>query len=215
MKKSCALIILASILSAICLIIELTATDQLQTSSAEYINNLQKHNTKAAEGFFKFMSSAYLYVALAIGFAIFMWDGKKLGMLCIIVTYVLTWVGDFFKMAISHPRPFWIDPEIHAIECARDFGAPSGHAITVGGVIIYFYLALFSKYKILSTAVTAALLALLAVDRNYIGVHFYFQVILGYSFGFFIDAVLMSPIVWMSLTSIKSNLRNFFIIETL
>jgi len=43
------------------------------------------------------------------------------------------------KLHYKHPRPFWNYSDVDGIECAKDWGAPSGHAF-LSAAVIFFYL---------------------------------------------------------------------------
>ena len=118
-------------------------------------------------------------------------------------------------MLIAHSRPFWEYSDIKGINCPRDFGAPSGHALTVGSVIILFYFYYFNKAKILSTLIAGFLLALIALDRNYLGVHYYFQVVLGYAIASWFASGFLISNTKNYLYSITENLYKLCIIEIL
>jgi membrane-associated phospholipid phosphatase len=205
---------LSIVISLICLILELSITDSLQDNSADYIYSLQRHANASSEEFFKLVADAAEYLAMGIGLFLYVLLYNQAARVCIILTFFITWLGDVLKMLIAHPRPFWYDSRIKAMQCARDFGSPSGHAIVVGAIIIYFYFLLFKKYKILSKIIAAALLALVAVDRNYLGVHFYFQVVLGYSLAFLAVCILNLTQAVEFFEQITANMKKTAIVET-
>ena len=186
------ILIVTSVLCVICLIIEATLNESLQSNSGHYINKLQEHNTSSSENFFLAISSGAEYLAMGIGFILYVPTQSKIGSLCVAITFISTWIGDVLKILYAHPRPFWVYSDVSGMSCANDFGAPSGHAVVVGAIIIYFYVLCFSKFRILSTVVAAMLLGLIALDRNYLGVHFYFQVVQGYAIAGLIVCICMS-----------------------
>lgn len=213
MKIYSILFILGGFLSIVCLIIEIAAVDSLQDSSEDYIYDIQKGNNSSSENFFKIVSSGSIYITMVIG--IFAYTGffNDIGGLCVLVTFTATWVGDVLKMGIAHPRPFWDDSRIDAMSCPKDFGAPSGHAIVVGAVIFYFFVQFFKKAKILSFVIALILLALVGFDRNYLGVHFYFQVILGYTLAFWLVICFVTPRFWEFLTSLNKKILRLIFVE--
>lgn len=196
MKNDLKIVIVAACLSCICLVIEIVAVDELQRNSAEYIVDIQKNRTEGFDGFFVVVSKGSMYIASLIGFALLAGQYCAVGTQCVLVTYLSMWLGNVMKIIIAHPRPFWVDSEIYPLSCPKDFGAPSGHAITVGSVIIFFYFLSYKTQKIVSTIVCSLLLALLALDRNYLGVHFYFQVVLGFAFAFCIVSAFKCEEIW-------------------
>ena len=202
---------ISSGLSIISIIIEVSATEEIQQNSADYIILLQKHRNSHSDQFFKIISSASMYISVLIGFILFLVFKPKSGILCIIITYAGLWLGNLMKNILSHPRPFWFDSDIDAIRCPLDYGAPSGHATTVGSTILFFLLNYYKNHQVLTLALCFSSLVLVGVDRNYLGVHFYFQVVLGYSFAFFISSVFTLKKTWLFLKSSQS----FFKIQVL
>ena len=215
MKTIVYIFIVSGVLSIMCLIIELAATEAIQSSSDDYIHWLQTNNKSAAENFFKVISSGAEYFAMGIGFIIYIPNQHKLGLLCIFITFFSTWLGDVLKMLIAHSRPFWEYSEIKGMMCATDFGAPSGHALTVGSVIILLYFYFFNKAKVITTLAAGLLLALIALDRNYLGVHYYFQVILGYVIAIWVVSGFIMSNITKWIKSLSENIYKLCIIETL
>ena len=207
------ILVTACLLCAACLIIEGTLNDQLQSNSRYYIINLQKHNTSAAKEFFLVVSSGAVYIAQGIGFVFYVPTQSQIGSLCVTITFISVWLGDLLKMLYAHPRPFWVYSDILGMSCESDFGAPSGHALVVGSIIIYFYVLCFRKSKIISTVIAALLLALIGIDRNYLGVHFYFQVVLGYSIAGLLVCIFMSKKAWKLLEQVKYKRIVIVVIE--
>lgn len=205
--------ITTGILCLICLIIEGTLNEKLQYNSGRYIEKLQENYNSESKEFFVVVSEGAIYIAIGIGFVVFVPMLSEIGSMCILVTFILTWTGDLLKMVYAHPRPFWEYSDIVAMSCANDFGAPSGHAVTVGGIILYFYAVFFNRFKVISTTVTALLLALIALDRNYLGVHFYFQVILGYTIAAFLVCGLIGQTSWKLLRELPEKKKILIIAE--
>lgn len=183
-------------LSFICLIIEIVAVEELQESSEKYILGIQRIRSEALDMFFIVISKGSMYLASLIGFVLLSGQYWKTGSQCILITYFSLWFGNIMKNLILHPRPYWVNSEIHPLSCPKDHGSPSGHAITVGSTILFFHFHFFHRQKLASTLTSSILLALLALDRNYLGVHFYFQVFLGFVFGFNIVAVIKFEDFW-------------------
>lgn len=205
----------SAILAVLCIIVEVAAVSGLQDSSADYIYSLQKDRNKASEYFFIIVSQGTEYVAMVIGFVYYLISRSKDALMCIYVTFFATWLGDVLKMVIAHPRPFWYDSRIDAILCSKDYGSPSGHAGTVGALIIFFYWINLKKNLIVSTSIAAVSLGLLALDRNYLGLHFYFQVIFGYSIAFFIVSLVKLPKFWNLVDLTSSNLKKNLMFQSI
>lgn len=183
----------------VALVIEIAAVDALQESSSSYIQSLQDGWTESSKNFFQFISIASEGLIMVFGFLYYIQSGSKNSLLCVYLTYTSTWLGDLLKMALSHPRPFWFSSNIEGFSCASDFGSPSGHAGTIGSIIIFFFLLSYlqkQKLSLINTFVTSSALGMLALDRNYLGVHFYFQVLLGYAMAFSAAALFLMPRTW-------------------
>jgi membrane-associated phospholipid phosphatase len=209
-----AVFILTGLIGFICLMIEITLHESLEESSSKYIQSLQAPNTTSAESFFLFISYSTVGIAMGIGFVIYTYSHTKIGVICVLLTFFVTWLGDILKMTISHSRPFWKYDDILAMSCPKDFGAPSGHALTVGSLILYFYAILFKSSKVLTTLLAALLMGLLGLDRNYLGVHYYFQVVLGFALCSFFVTVFLSRKVLKSVKRFKNNLKLLLILES-
>ncbi len=67
--------------------------------------------------------------AYMIIIAIIYWSfDRKLGLrLAIFLPFVAS-LNSILKQAIHAPRPYWLDPDIRAIQVSNGFGMPSGHA---------------------------------------------------------------------------------------
>ena len=185
--------------------LELILRDQLQESCENYIIDLQTWNSESVKDFFLFVSNAAAVLATFLGLLIYIPTQNKVGTVLVIMTMVSIWLGVILKMLYSHPRPFWVNSQIAGLSCSLDFGAPSGHALVVGSVILYIYAVSLSKIKIASTVMTALLIALIGLDRNYIGVHFVFQVVLGYSIAAFYTCAWMSETAWRLVDEVKTR----------
>ena len=48
--------------------------------------------------------------------------------------------ASILKSIYAEPRPFWVSPNIKPMKCRKDFGNPSGHAMTVSMFWITVYL---------------------------------------------------------------------------
>lgn len=85
--------------------------------------------------------------------------------------------------------------KVEAVQCPKDFGAPSGHAMSAGGGIMILgllWLQSGGNYTRKVLLITSAILVT-AIDRVYLGVHFYFQVTLGYIYAALITVILLHP----------------------
>ncbi|CAD8100249.1 unnamed protein product [Paramecium primaurelia] len=77
---------------------------------------------------------------------IFLWlkQANKLQTLQLIIMYsISSFFGDFIKMILKQPRPFYIDNKIQLDFCQYGFGGPSGHACRA----LVFYVILFKMLQ--------------------------------------------------------------------
>ncbi|CAK92607.1 unnamed protein product (macronuclear) [Paramecium tetraurelia] len=77
---------------------------------------------------------------------IFFWlkQANKLQTLQLIIMYsISSFFGDFVKMILQQPRPFYIDNTIQLDFCQYGFGGPSGHACRA----LVFYVILFNMLQ--------------------------------------------------------------------
>ena len=186
----------AGCLSIVFLSIEMAAVEELQGSGGRYIQGIQEIRSGALDMFFIVVSKGSMYIASLIGFCLLSAQYCRVGSQCVFITYLSLWFGNLMKNLILHPRPYWANADIHPLSCPKDHGSPSGHAITVGATILFFHFHFYQRQRLASTTASSLLLALLAFDRNYLGVHFYFQVVLGYAFALSIVSVFKSEGVW-------------------
>ncbi len=97
---------------------------------------------------------------------------KRRGWRLILTLLVSTALSQFFKAAFRIPRPFLRDPSLHpvpqAVPAATGYSFPSGHTQSAG--VLYGALVLESRRRPLRL-LGAALLALVAFSRMYLGVH--------------------------------------------
>lgn len=111
------------------------------------------------------------------------------------------------KMLILHPRPFLKVEKITNFTCPSDWGAPSGHASSAGAAMMvlgYFWLQQKSNTisKIIFLIVCTVIIA---IDRVYLGVHYPFQVILGYSYAALIGFYFTRPSVTSQYKSLRTS----------
>jgi membrane-associated phospholipid phosphatase len=84
------------------------------------------------------------------------------------------------KFIFRAPRPYWINPSVHAYAGESSFGIPSAHAQC--SISIFGLFAALRKNKIITWTV-ALLLLLIGISRLYLGVHFGTDVLAGWVIG--------------------------------
>jgi membrane-associated phospholipid phosphatase len=84
------------------------------------------------------------------------------------------------KFLFHAPRPYWINPSVHAYAGESTFGIPSGHAQCSISVMGLF--AFLRKNKTI-TWIISVLVLLIGISRLYLGVHFGSDVLAGWLIG--------------------------------
>ena len=80
------------------------------------------------------------------------------------------------KITFALPRPYWVDARVQAFSTEASFGFPSSHAmVSMAG---WFFLARQSK-RTWTLFAAAFLVALIAISRVFLGVHFLLDVVGG------------------------------------
>ena len=116
------------------------------------------------------------------------WDKRLAIRLAVVVLLALS-LNDLLKMLLRNPRPFvaqgtylkkWAVPARSARELAMEFSTPSGHA--TGASAFYSYLCGIVRNRVVRVIAVAAIL-LIGVSRPYLGVHYFEDVLLGWTLG--------------------------------
>lgn len=118
--------------------------------------------------------------AYMIIIAIIYWSfDRKLGLRLAVFLPLIASINSILKQAFHAPRPYWLDPDIKAIQVSNGFGMPSGHA---QASTAWFYAASFVKRRWF-WAIAIIVVLLIGLSRIYLGVHFSSQVLLGWAIG--------------------------------
>jgi membrane-associated phospholipid phosphatase len=78
-------------------------------------------------------------------------------------------INTILKVLFGMPRPYWVSDEIRAFSSETSYGLPSGHA--QNAIVLWGLIAAWSKKWWLRAAMVA-LIVMITVSRNYLGVHF-------------------------------------------
>lgn len=118
--------------------------------------------------------------AYMIIIAVIYWSfDRKLGLRLAIFLPVTASLNSILKQAFHAPRPYWLDPDIKAIQASNGFGMPSGHA---QASTVWLYAANILKSRwIWFVALFVAFMV--GLSRIFLGVHFSSQVLSGWLFG--------------------------------
>ncbi|CAG9333495.1 unnamed protein product [Blepharisma stoltei] len=182
--------------ATVCLsIIELISHEQLESTGAYIIEEIQKDRSEGTDELFLMIGSVTSICFFLISGICYLTGYKEIGLLGIFGSQLGAAFSGVLKSAFAHPRPFWKYSEIDALQCSKDFGAPSGHAMSAGGslfVLGYIWMKNTDRWYI-KLFIIIMISIITAYDRLYLGVHFYFQIILGYAFALLISAIIVHP----------------------
>lgn len=119
-------------LALLCTYIEIVEESRLEDSSADFAEWIQSGRTDFTDLFFEIVGGVMGVIFVVIGGVLFLIGKRDEGFLGITAALFGSALSATMKIALSHPRPFWKYPKVLGIECPRDFGAPSGHALSCG-----------------------------------------------------------------------------------
>ncbi|PJE78966.1 hypothetical protein CI610_02089 [invertebrate metagenome] len=121
---------------------------------------------------------SYHYLLLA---AILYWAGyrslaSRLGVVVLFSTLIFGGCRQFFPAQ----RPYWLDPGLFNGVKESGYGMPSGHS---QNAVVFWGIIAASIRKSIVILIALLMIALLAVSRLYLGVHFLSQVVWGLAIG--------------------------------
>ena len=167
--------------------------ETLEESSAYIILYFQSFSNHNIDIIFEILGEATAGIFLIVSGVIFLSGHREIGILALYAGFFGAALSGMLKMLMLHPRPFWKYEAIKIISCPSDWGCPSGHGASAGASMIilgYFWLK-EKKYTLSKLFLFFSCAFLTVLNRVYLGVHFYFQVILGYSYGISIGLFMM------------------------
>lgn len=115
---------------------------------------------------------AYLFMLPALFWCIDAGLGLRVG----ISVMTAASLNSSLKLLFQTPRPFWINPDVHAHAVETSFGMPSGHSMNAAGLWGRLAAAVRARWL---QAGFLLLILLIAVSRLYLGVHYPIDVITG------------------------------------
>ncbi len=160
--------------------------------------------------FFSFLGTVefYIFVASAILWCYDTSVGTRTGLYLMISGGI----NSIFKIIFHQPRPYWYDTRVHALSTESSFGAPSGHA--QNAVVVWGSLA-YSLRHGWAWIVAILLMFFISLSRIYLGVHFPFNILVGWLIGILLLLVLVKleqPIKeWLNNHSLSMQLLAAFI----
>ncbi|MBW8010972.1 MAG: phosphatase PAP2 family protein [Chloroflexi bacterium] len=129
--------------------------------------------------FFTFLGTEqfYIFVMPAIVWSIDSRLGIRIGVILLLSSSVNT----LLKWAFHLPRPYWYEAEVKGLSGEASFGVPSGHSQLPAS--IYGLIATSVKRSWVWPA-ALSLIFLIGLSRMVLGVHFYLDVLVGWTVGF-------------------------------
>lgn len=89
-------------------------------------------------------------------------------------------INEALKIALHFPRPYWVSPEVSALESHSSFSLPSAHAQMA---VTFWGLAAATVRRRWFSAVAAVLIVLVGASRVVLGVHFPIDIVAGFLVG--------------------------------
>ncbi len=91
-----------------------------------------------------------------------------------------SWITDFLKVSLQHPRPCWIDPAIRELSPSKGFGMPSGHVLSATAAW-----GEMGRRRLLGSGwiLPGAAILAVALSRVYLGAHTVLQTLAGLGAG--------------------------------
>ena len=131
------LILILATFSLVISIFELVYQDQLEDNSANLIYFLQKLDYKAVDAIFLILEIVTATIFIYISLIMYFCSNRVLGSQAVFIGILCASISALLKMCYAHPRPLWKYDFIRPIRCTKDFGYPSGHAFSAGGIIFF------------------------------------------------------------------------------
>ena len=178
----------------ICTYIEVVYQAEVEAAGSAMILWMQSHASHSLDLIFEVLGEITGAMFLSASGAIYLLGYKEIGFLGSYSGFLGAAFSGTLKMLILHPRPFLKEPLIHNFTCSSDWGSPSGHASSAGAamwVLAYFWTK-DNKYIPAKVLFFAVCTVIIAVDRVYLGVHYPFQVVLGYAYSVWVGHYFIS-----------------------
>lgn len=152
---------------------------EIQQWGIEFILALQSHQSPLLDIFFNFITQfgglAYILVIPLIVWCI----EPRMGIRTLLAMVIAQYLVMLIKDIVQEPRPYLADSRIVS-EGEHGFSFPSGHAM--GSMVFYGLLILWTDQRWLRWLL-AALIVLIGLSRNYLGVHYPHDVLFGWLLG--------------------------------
>ncbi|CAD8096040.1 unnamed protein product [Paramecium primaurelia] len=180
--------IAATIIFILCLILDVIYDQQLWDVNTRITKYMQKQQTPGLQSMFNFFSN-WINIFPGIALLMFIFTENKLASIIYmcLIQFTISF-NSILKNVYHQPRPYWIESDIVALSCNKEFGKPSGHAM--GSLMMSFLLPLmvlpntfYKKPKLIKSIIicfASIWTFMTALSRIYLGMHSIGQILLGW-----------------------------------
>ncbi|CAD8202384.1 unnamed protein product [Paramecium octaurelia] len=121
--------IAATVVFITCLILDVIYDQQLWDFNTRITKYMQQKQTPGLQSMFNFFSN-WINIFPGIALLIFIFTENKLASIIYmcLIQFTISF-NSVLKNVYHQPRPYWIEPDIVALSCNKEFGKPSGHAM--------------------------------------------------------------------------------------
>ena len=173
------------------LLLDATYRQAFHDSSAAFSVLLQKASCPFTDFVFKVIDVGSLLLVVVIPLYCYAMEGVRTGVPLLTAAMVSVGLNSLLKTTYNEERPYWEYGEVMPIKCTKGWGNPSGHSQSCAAVYgLFAYYAYTRNQKALMWSLLAGI-AIVGLDRLYLGVHFYNQVALGWSLAALTIAVIV------------------------
>lgn len=133
---------------------------------------------QAPANFFSFLGSEEFYFLIMP--ALYWCIDASMGLRIGLILTISSTLNAVLKLGFHSPRPYWIDPRVHAYALESTFGLPSGHAQNAAA--IWGLIGVLS-HRAWLVWVSGIIIFIIGISRVFLGVHFFSDVLLGWMVG--------------------------------
>ncbi|CAG9326548.1 unnamed protein product [Blepharisma stoltei] len=201
-------VFLISLIAVFLTFLQIYEQERLEESSRDLTIWMQSFRNPIFDIFFEIIGEITSVCCIVIAGTLYLIGNRETGLIGLIASLFGVALSGFLKILFGHPRPFWKYSEIKGIQCPEDFGTPSAHALSAGAGLLVLGIMWLRSGNQNSKKVMIMLCGLMitAIDRIFLGAHFYFQVILGYIFAGLVASIVLHPKVYAWIYKIPNDI---------
>ncbi|CAK60732.1 unnamed protein product (macronuclear) [Paramecium tetraurelia] len=208
--------IAATIIFIACLILDVIYDQQLWDFNTRITKYMQQKQTPGLQSMFNFFSN-WINIFPGIALLIFIFTENKLASIIYmcLIQFTISF-NSVLKNVYHQPRPYWIEPDIVALSCNKEFGKPSGHAM--GSLLMCFLLPLMvlpstfvKKPKLIKSIILCFVsiwTVMTALSRIYLGMHTIGQILLGWMYSSYFILIYLSYLHQPIMEYLKTRLSS-------